>query len=346
MTRALPIACLAAAAVLAGCRGQSWLGALAAAEPAEAAPAVAGTDANAGAVKAFDLPATDAVLLITGDTDGMLEACDCPAVPSGGLARRSGLASGYRSAFGRGRVMLLDAGDFLWVEPSHPRNRFVLEGLGLLGYDALALGDQEWAIPSSAVPAVFGDGDLRPALVSTNVQYLDAAEDQAPETVHAVRRQMGPARLAVVSYLPADAMYFVPAGRRKNLRVTDANAVAAVIDRLKGEGDVVVLVYQGRPSRLEALAASGADLIVHADGNKKARPLKRIGDTPVVTTAGSAYVVAVGLDLASGGIEAIDLRNERVDQRWPADQRLVKLNRRALEAIKEAREAGDEDFAF
>jgi len=268
-------------------------------------------------VKPFAIGRPDVVLLITGGTHGRLEICNCPGPQPGGLSRRSGLVISYRRTFGN--VLLLDAGDFFWVKPEDPRNAYVLRGYRLIGYDAVVLGDHEWA-------ALWGP--LRRLLAGQPLGYLSTnarARGVRLPAQRAIVRRLGNVRVAVVSYLGPRTLWF-PGGSADRLAVEGPEAVARRVAELKRQGCVVVLVAHAEAEELPPLGEiPDVDLIVRGNTARSEARLLRLGRTPMVRVGGADFVAAVAMKVRGGRIVAIDYRLEAVDLKWPEDPRLMSL---------------------
>ncbi len=89
-------------------------------------------------------------IIASGETHAMLEACDCPENPGGGLPKRAHIIDSLRK---KSDVLLLDAGgfagggiyDFYTEGKSRDslRTRAAIHAMVQMGYDAVAVGDEE-----------------------------------------------------------------------------------------------------------------------------------------------------------------------------------------------------------
>ncbi|MDD5676284.1 MAG: hypothetical protein PHC61_19080, partial [Chitinivibrionales bacterium] len=95
-------------------------------------------------------PDTTLTVIVSGDAHGMIEACDCPQDPGGGLPKRATLIKQVRLS---SQTLLLDSGGFSAGGIYDPytegraadsaRTEIMLRGMGALGYDAVAVGDDD-----------------------------------------------------------------------------------------------------------------------------------------------------------------------------------------------------------
>jgi len=283
------------------------------------------------AVRPFEFGSPDVVLLVTGETDGMLEVCACVTTLPGGMAYRSGLAASYRAAFDH--TLLIDSGDALvgtddaqGTEPKGLRNRFVAEGYRLLGYDVLVMGQQEWEVPPDELAKLMSGP--RPAFLSTTIAPVGSA-DRLP-----IRRvakwDWGKVKLAVVSHIRLDDFLLFPERRLGQLRDSPARG-RQLIEQLKRDGYAVVVVAFGDRQDVEQATRSlPADLIIRGRTLESARTIRYVNDKAMVEVGGAETVGVVGLKIAGGQITAAEYRLELLDDRWPADRRLRRLYARFL----------------
>lgn len=90
------------------------------------------------------------VLVASGETHAMLEACDCPNDPGGGFAKRASLVTTLRDS---SNMILVDAGGFGGggVYDSYTRGRqgdslrtmAAIRAMGYIKYDAVCIGDDD-----------------------------------------------------------------------------------------------------------------------------------------------------------------------------------------------------------
>ena len=280
-------------------------------------PDLADRHVKPASVKPFALGTADLILLITGGTNGMLEVCNCAGPMPGGLARRSGLVRSYRAA--ADNVFLLDTGDVFWIESADVRNGYVLQGYGQIGYDAVVLGDQEWAaeglsrfLARAKLPYLTGNADPT---------RLPAGVRAAP----AITRTIGRTKLAVVSYVSPEAFRFVVGTAAQRLAFQDEAALHQRVGGLKKSGHLVVVVAHAEAEQVDRIAArAGADLVIRGHTTRCGEALRRVGATPVAKVGGHPYVGVVAMKVSdAGGVEKIEYRVEVVTEHWPLDTRLI-----------------------
>lgn len=257
----------------------------------------------------------DVVLLVTGSLNGALEpgADGKPAA----LARRAGLVQRYRAAFPR--VVLVDTGDAFRADPHDARNRLVVRAHREIGYDAMVLGPHEWTMPLRDLRAWLQPGDL--AWLSTIVAPKD--EPRLP-LAREVKREWGDRRLAVVSDLRRDGPLLLPRRKLDELAFTPPDRLRERVAALEAAGYAVVAVAHGGDEQVEKTARGcEARLILQGHVATSGTALREVAGRRVARVGGAGHVGVLALKLRGNTIAAVEYRLEAVDDRWPADRRLL-----------------------
>jgi hypothetical protein len=194
------------------------------------------------------------VILFTADTEGHVSPCtSCPGHPGlGGLARRQTVVAREREA-GGGAVLLVDGGNFLvGAESLETRGKVIVDAYNALRYDAVNLSPRDFRLGKAETLAVLKDASF--AVVSANL--LDA-EGGGPLVSPYVVKEVGGKRVGItgVSEPPA-GMDFLPHLKEQlaGIRVEPvAEALSKTLPKVKGESDVVVVLYYGSPTGLRTL---------------------------------------------------------------------------------------------
>ena len=275
---------------------------------------------------AFERP--DAVLLVTGGTQGILEVCNCAGPMPGGLARRSGLVASYRLAF-PDKTLLLDTGDLFWVEPEAVRNRFILKGYRAMGYDLVALGDQEWALANAPLGEILRQASQPgPTFLATTVRPKASLPTSQLPVVPEVTRKLATTKLTILNDLDEEAFQFFEKERRAELTLdkTDAPLIQRIA-ACKARGETVVLIAHGSEFRVETLAkTTQADLLLWGHTEKTNPKLLQLHGKPVVKVGSADEVGAIAMKInPAGAITAIDYRAELVDNHWPLDKHMLEI---------------------
>jgi hypothetical protein len=84
---------------------------------------------------------TEALIVYSGAMHGMIESCGCAGNPSGGMSKEKTVVDQLRRL---GKPMLyVDPGDLFPFEKRPAKMKAIAEAASLMGWDALAIGDQE-----------------------------------------------------------------------------------------------------------------------------------------------------------------------------------------------------------
>ncbi len=280
---------------------------------------------SAPKVNESDMNSPDVVMLFTGGTHGMLEVCNCAGPMAGSLSRRSGLIAAYRRKFPD--AIVLDTGDVFWVSPENPRNNYILRAYAAAGYDAVVLGDQEWSVEPARLEKLLKSPDKRqrPTYLSTTVSLKKSHGRELPVT-DVIKRDFNGARVAVLSDLRAEAMYFLPDDLRDKLAFTPFRQLAEKVKSLKQQGYVVIVVSHMPSEHTEKLAGQcRPDLIIRGHTMVTDDNIQRCDGVPFVEVGGHEVVGVLKMDISGGEIGDIEFYTEAVDRRWPADEKLIDI---------------------
>jgi hypothetical protein len=301
------IGVVVAAAVLAG--AAAWLGACSGAsdnttppvETDQPAAADAGRQlqphmGGSGLVR-LQPGETEALLIYSGVTHGTLEACGCDGNIAGGMTKERTVVRWLRES---GRPVLhVHPGDLMPYKDLPGKSRYVAEAAALIGYDAIAVGDQELR---EGLP-MFRDlaSQFRLPFVAAN---LRDAEGKPLAPAYVIRTLAG-IKVGIFSIVADggegwyvfDEAAFPEGVTRRPVR----EAVAEVLAELDGKVDYVVLLSQQDKSLDCKLAYEfpRINLIVGGHDEKMITHPIRIGSTLVVNAgvAGDFVgIVRLGID--------------------------------------------------
>ncbi len=189
--------------------------------------------------------ASSVTVLFTGGTNGQLEACRCPGNPYGGLTRQAGAIAELREI--HPRSVLLDAGDMLSDERDWKKLTYLQRAFALLDYDAVAIGDQDFAYGAEVLASAAQSG-VAP-YVSANVKSPGLDPD-----VRVI--EASGARIGVLSVTSPRCFAFREGGVPEGVEIEDPVAAAKrVLPDLAANSDVVVALYHGPLDDARSFAA-------------------------------------------------------------------------------------------
>jgi len=286
------------------------------------------------------------VLLFSGDDQGVLAACGCPSNPSGGLAKREALADEIRRA--RPNSILIDSGDLFPEKPGAVKLRYVAEaaaGRGHRPFDAIGMGDQEFAVGLPVLRELMENYDLR--FICSNVY------DQAGEFVAAPHivmefgggeEQQAELRVGIFSVIADRAYGFPPMEWRSGLTVESPIEAAEreVLELM--DCDLVVAISHQPIEDTRELAAKvrGIDIII--SGHDPAVLLKpeKVGDAIIVGTGPAGRIL--GTIVVAPGPDSrprFALTMTELSAQVPDSRRVIDLY---WQYVKEAREQPPPDW--
>jgi hypothetical protein len=242
-----------------------------------------------------------AVVFYTAETNGTLEPCGCTSDPLGDFARVSALVR--KTNAGRGRALLVDAGNLTYPATESParrqpvddlKARFLASELAKLPWGGSALGDSDLAR---------GVRGIVPKRLAVNVPAGVAADVVAPSSV----MEVGGIKIGVLG--------LAAPGTAATLGTTLMDPEASAKDEVKrlrerGAEVVILLAPVERPMARALARASGADFVVV--GKKVGLGMRR------AEPAGTGFVVAAGEALQYLGRLDIVLREGPSPTHGPA----------------------------
>lgn len=223
-------------------------------------------------------PRAEPVLLFSGSNHGVLAACGCPGNPSGGFAKRQGLIEQYRRSCRH--VLLLDAGDLFPDHENKTLVRYLARAAGRVGYDAIALGDQEFLLGARRLRDLRSQYQL--PFICANVRDAAGREVVPPHVV----RQVGDLVVGIFAVV-ADRVYgYPPMEWRKGLRIEPPIRAAHREVRALAACDLVVAVSHQPLSDTRRLAAEvpGIDVVVSGHDSTVLYEPEEIGGAILVGT--------------------------------------------------------------
>jgi len=234
----------------------------------------------AAALLCLAAPAGALTVLYTASLNGNLDGCDCRGHPRAGLAARATWLRGYPQ---REEALLVDAGDILDVAPDPELAREILESYAELGYDAIALGDQEFSGGAQAVASWRGGFPL----LANNLTLCleDRCVFFSPEPLV---KNRGGETVGVLALLDPRVFALYPEELRRSLKLEEpVQAAAPLVSALRARPvDWVVVLYHGPLEEAERLASRvpGIDLIVV--GHEQRLVLPRLVDGTLLVSPG------------------------------------------------------------
>ena len=236
----------------------------------------------------------------TSSLNGNLDGCECRSSPRAGLALRAAWLNGLPPGE-RQRSLRVDAGDLLDPSPDPELAGEILGAYAGLGYDAVAVGEQELA---EGVEALLARGERFPFLAHNLTLCPDGTRCLffSPDPLLLER---GGVKVGLLALVDPAAFALSPPELRAKLKVQDPEAAArGLVARLREQGaELVVLLWHGPVEGAEALVrrVGGIQVAVAGHEQRLVAP-RRVGGTVLVSPGEEGNRVGVlHLTLARGG---------------------------------------------
>lgn len=267
--------------------------------------------------------AKDLTILYTGETHAMLYPCSCPIEPDGGLARRASLVRQLRQ---QGQnLLLLDSGAFFagglmdeYAQNSEldmKRTEINLKTMELMGYDAVAISDDEFNFGKEYLRESVNKAKIN--FLSCNISLADYVGDanwfkpyiikEYPELKVGI---IGVSNEAILSKI--DGVKFIDPKK----------AVQETVEDLKNKGvDIIVLLSQlGEAQDLGIIETiPGIDILIVTGVHSKEGPWSKKGRTLILRPSwqgrrlGKAVLTVKNKKIANYKVEEIRVSDKVKD---------------------------------
>jgi len=198
------------------------------------------------------------VILYTGETHSDLYTCHCPIEPFGGLARRMTKIKELRKTYPN--LLLVDSGGFfaggrldeysLNEDLNKERTQFNLRALKLMGYDALAIGDEEFN---------FGVDFLVNEIAKTKLNFI-SCNVKVKGSLDYLVKKIGAVKIGIVAVTPPE-----PTGLPLQI-AEPINSIKSTVENLRNKEkvDVVILLsHLGEARDMQLLQdLNGIDFVI------------------------------------------------------------------------------------
>ena len=226
-------------------------------------------------------------LLYSSSLNGNLDGCDCKSQPRAGLVKR---AAYLRTLGNRDNTFLVDTGDILDALPDPELAEEVLEVYRELGYDAVAVGDQEF---SNGVEKILEYREKYP-LLSHNLAVCPDENRCIFFSTEALILDRAGIRIGVVGLIDPEVFTLYPENLKEKLKITPPRVTAEnMVEILRQEGvQLNVLLYHGHYEAAEALAqeVDGIHIIIVGHEQRLIEP-RKVGDTVLVSPGAEGNIL-------------------------------------------------------
>lgn len=228
------------------------------------------------------LPAAETIqILMDGSMNGNLVGCHCTTAPKSGLVKRAAFIREARKSL-PDATLVVSTGDALEFGTDEKFAQMVLDGLKAVGYDAIAMGDQEFLVGTDFTARMMKSLPL----LAGNLKVEGWLKDTA-FPAHVVRTA-GRTRVAFLAVIGSNTFRYFPDKKLKEkLKIESPVAtVKAALPNLFKEADVVVLLtHQGLDADLalaRELSGTGVALILGGHSQDLTRGPTAAGGIPIL----------------------------------------------------------------
>jgi len=215
-------------------------------------------------------------IFYTNSANGIIESCDCPTNPYGGLVRRFTFFKETNAD------LKISAGDFFSPYEDKILNRYVLEIMEKLDYDAITPGDQEFRAGAEFLLEELKKRKL--PLVISNLQICDEKSCYFIGEEYLIKEIKG-IKIGITGVVSEKCFVFYPEKIRKSLKITKSpeEALNEIVPDLRKKCDLVFVIAHVPEIELNKIKKiPGIDVIFMGHTQSKTF----ISGKPVVVQAG------------------------------------------------------------
>ena len=219
-------------------------------------------------------------VIFTNSTNGYLESCDCPENPFGGLVRRVTMVNELKKE--NPQVLLLDSGDTLSAYPDPLLAKYTLLAMEKVGYDALALGDQELILGIDYIKNEIAKGKL--PFYSANLTVCEGEKCSSLAPSHLIKT-VGGFKVGIISIISPKVFIFFPKDKIKDMKVlSSTDTLEGFVDAFRKEVDLIIVLSHSGYEEDSNLAKQiqGIDVIIGGHSQTLVKEPGVAGETRIV----------------------------------------------------------------
>lgn len=194
----------------------------------------------------------------TSSLNGNLDGCKCESNPRAGLVKRAV----FLRQIDKSQSILLDSGDIFDVDKDILLSNYILETYKDLGYDAIAVGDQELSNGADYLIDRFGSNNF----LSNNLSIKDRTGKFRIISTDPMFITKNGVSAALISVISPSVFRYYPENVKEKIRITPVKEVLEGIfklDRMK-KIDLRMLIFHGSTEEAKEIgkAYSMIDIII------------------------------------------------------------------------------------
>lgn len=210
--------------------------------------------------------------------NGNLDGCECKSNPRSGLVKRAV----FLRDLDKNSSVILETGDIFDVYPDKFLSSYILESYRDLGYDAIAVGDQEFSNGTTYLQ----NNLSRYPLLSNNLSILQSGGISEKISSYPLAIQKSGLRITILSVIEPEVFRFYPEDVKESIDIEDPSFV---LPQLLKQNDTVkvdlrILLFHGNLKKARILAINNPSLnIIIAGHEQQIVDSEMIGNTIMVS---------------------------------------------------------------
>lgn len=254
------------------------------------------------------------LVLQTNANNGYLYPCKCPSEPKGGLAKRATLIKQITGA--KSEYLLFDSGDIWGLDSDRKTDSLVLAAYKEMGYQAVALGDQELCRGAEHFLSLSQKSGV--PFLAANLRYQGKPLASGYRVFKAGKLTIG-----VIGLMGRQVFKYYPADVTKGLEILEPEtALRELVSELRPKADLLVLLsHLGYDQEQEfARKFPELDLIIGGHTQTELAEADRSGAVPIIEAGPKAvYVTEARMELSDGRWRLKTSRLAGIDSDLPDD---------------------------
>ncbi len=245
----------------------------------------------------------------------------------------------FQQAYPASPIVWVDAGNFaaVGIASAQVRNDGIIEGLNIMGYAAVMLGERELAGGYEAFQAMRKKATF--PFVSANIHFEDdGATLVEPWVIHKVQHGKREIRIGIIGFNRYNTAFLKATADGRNIVIgSPAKVARKLVKEVRDKADLVVALTSLSISQARQLAreAPGLDLIIGARGGVLSKTQDVAAGVPIVFPGNQGkYLAEVRVTLPPGGEgpAIVRRRNHYLNRDYPQDPELQMLTQEVLGA--------------
>jgi cytochrome c biogenesis protein CcdA len=224
-------------------------------------------------------------IIYSASLNGNLDGCNCTMDPKAGLVTRAAYLRGINQ---RDRVILLEAGNVFYPLPDELLAREILEAYKDLGYQAIAVGNQEFSLGADALLEL----KRKFPLVSHNIS-VGPGQVISPDPLIITK---GAHRIGVASVTDPAVLESIPEDARSRVTVESLpTALARLLPAFDRKNvDLTILLYHGLYDKAKRLLSAFNEIDVLILGHQELLiDAEKVGNSILVSPGGEGNKLGV-----------------------------------------------------